>query len=135
MPHLLEQLPNPNKINISCMIRCEMSHDTCGTACFLDVKLADKVISLAKEECPSGTDYFVYQNNCFHHLRNIWLGAVENCLAKKLEAHLKDDLDLKPTHLYVACCLSELLWQVDKEYSETSNYMKWHGRVFKDWQI
>ena len=82
MPHLLEQLPNPNKINIFCMIRCGMSDDTCDTACFIDGKLADKVISLAKEVCPSGTNYFVYQNNCFHHLWNIWLNAFENCLTK-----------------------------------------------------
>ena len=135
MPHLLEQVPNPNKINISWEIRCGMSHDTCNTACSLGDKCADKVISLAKEECPSCTDYFVYQNNCFHHLWNIWLDAVESCLAEKLEAHLKHDLDLIPSHLHDACCLSELLWQVDKEYSETSNYMKGHGRDFKDWRI
>ena len=31
MSHLLGQLPNPNKINISCMIGCGMSHDICDT--------------------------------------------------------------------------------------------------------
>ena len=117
------------------MIVCGMSHDTFDTACFLGGKHADKVISLAKEECPTGTYYFVHQNNCFHHLWNISWGTVENCLAKKLEAHLKHDLDLIPSHLPIACCLSELLWQADKEYSEITNYMKGHGRVFKDWWI
>ena len=54
---------------------------------------------------------------------------------KKLQAHLKQDLDHIASHLHIACFLSELFQQVDKEYSKKSNHMKGHGRVFKGWLI
>ena len=58
-------------------------------------------------------DFVLYQGECFQHLRNVWLGAVEKLLAKHLKQHMKNDLAIIPYHLRVACTLNELSWYVD----------------------
>lgn len=58
---------------------------------------------------------------------------LEKTLAKLLEAYMKEDLEIIPSHYRVACCLSELLCQIGKEYNETANYARGHGHEFKDW--
>ena len=75
----------------------------------------------------SGTDLILYQGHCFHHLRNTWFEAIENYLSQKLTAYLRHDLESIPLHLRVSCKISDLLRQLDKEYSFTANYFqgKW----------
>ena len=58
---------------------------------------------------------------------------IETYMAGKLEEHLKNDLELIPLNLRVACRLSELLIQIDKEYNFSANYQKGHGDVFNDY--
>ena len=47
-------------------------------------------------------DIHIYQGHCFNHLRNVWFEKIDNFLAKKLESHLKHDIDLIPPHIRVS---------------------------------
>ena len=75
----------------------------------------------------------LFQGSCHNHLRNTWMDHIETYMAGKLEEHLKNNLELIPLNLRVACRLSELLIQIDKEYNFSANYPKGHGDEFDDW--
>ncbi len=76
----------------------------------------------------------MFQGHCFDHLRNTWFEAIENYLSRKLTIFLKHDLELIPPHLRVSCKISDLLRQVDKEYSFTANYFKESCDDYADWK-
>ena len=75
-------------------------------------------------------DLYIYQGHRFNHLRNVWFEKIETFLAKKLESHLKHDLDLISPHIRISCKLSDLLWQCDKEFSGCCNYVKGSSHDF-----
>lgn len=135
---LVECIPDPTTMDVTRMIGGGIEQDTCNTALSLGNKLTNAIIKLSHDRNPeqvNAADQRIYKQKCFNHLRNVWLGAVENMLGKKLEAHFKHDLELIPSHLRVACRLSELLLQVDKEYSFTANYAKGSGDDYYDWKV
>ncbi len=82
----------------------------------------------------SGPELILYQGHCFHHLRNTWFETIENYLSRKLTDCLRHDLGVIPSHLRVFCKISNLLRQVDKEYSFTANYFKGSGNEYADWR-
>jgi hypothetical protein len=41
--------------------------------------------------------------SCFNHLCNVWIGAIEIHLSRKVTQILVDELALIPTHLRVKC--------------------------------
>jgi hypothetical protein len=84
----------------------------------------DMILALGKEAGMSDADLILFQGHCFNHLRNTWFEAIENYLSRKLTDLLKHDLELIPPHLRVSCKISDLLRQIDKEYSFTANYSK-----------
>jgi hypothetical protein len=48
--------------------------------------------------------------------------------------YLKHDLESIPSHLRVSCKISDLLCQVNKEYSFTASYFKGSGDDYADWK-
>ncbi len=84
----------------------------------------------------SGPELILYQGHCFHHLRNTLrrFEAIENYLSRKLTVYLLHNLELIPLHLRVSCKISNLLRQVDFEYSFTTNYFKGNGNKYADWK-
>ena len=109
------------------------SHDNCNAARDLGNNLQSIITKLANNSSTDETARVVYQGSCHNHLRNTWMDNIELFLARKLEDHLKHDLELIPHHLRVTCRLSELLIQVDKEYNFTANYPNGNGDFFHDW--
>ena len=118
-------------MDVTRMVGDGMMHDTCNTAQFLGAKPANAITCLRPQD---DTDVNVYQGNCCNHICNILFGALEVMLDKRLEAHLKNDVELIPPHLCIACHLSELLIQVDKEYNFTVNNGKGIWNEFFDWK-
>ena len=116
------------------MMSGTMSHDTCPRAELMRKKLADLFIEKAKEKGLSEDELKIYQGDCFNHLCNVWLGAVEKYLARRLEDHMKNDVALIPHHLRVSCILGELNKQVDKECNVTCNYKKGQSNEYQDWK-
>lgn len=126
-------LPEPNLMNISHMVECDMAHDTCSTVRSLGTKFADKIKVVACDDLPHDANLPIYQNKCFNHTHNIILGAIENNLVKLQEAQMNKDLEIILSHCHVACRLSELLCKIEKEYNETAYYTKGHGCEFNNW--
>ena len=92
------------------------------------------ILKIGKDRGMSEQDLILYQGHCFNHLRNTWFEAIELYLSRKVTDLLRDDLESIPLHLCVSCKLGDLLRQVDKEYSFTTNYFKGSGDAYSDWK-
>ena len=131
---LVATIPNSNDMSPTKLIGGFLSHDNCATANKTGNNLMERILQLGKEAGMSGPDLILYQGHCFHHLRNTWFEAIENYLSRKLTGYLQHDLEKIPSHLRVSCKISDLLRQVDKEYSFTANYFKGSGNEYADWK-
>ena len=126
-------LPDPSSLDVSRMLGGMISHDNCNPDRDQGNHLEQLISELADKLGILESKRMLFQGSCHNHLRNTWMDHVENYLVGKLEDHRKNDLELFPTHLRVACRLSELLIQVDKEYNFSANYPKGHGDAFNDY--
>jgi hypothetical protein len=90
------------------------------------------ILALGKEAGMNDLDLILYQGHCFNHLRNTWFEGIENYLSRKITDHLKNDLEIIPSHLQVSCKISDLLCQVVKQYSFTANYFKGSSDDYAD---
>jgi hypothetical protein len=70
--------------------------------------------------------------SCFNHLRNVWIGAIEILLSRKVTQILEEELAIIPPHLRVKCDIGKVCRCVDKEFNFTANYPKGHGDAFHD---
>jgi len=131
---LLATIPRSKDMSPAKLIGGYISHDNCTTANKTGNYLSDMILALGKEAGMNDMDLILYQGHCFNHLRNTWFEAIENYLLRKITDHLKNDLEIIPSHLRVSCKISDLLCQVDKEYSFTANYFKGSGDDYADWK-
>ena len=76
---------------------------------------------------------FRVSGSCFNHLRNVWIGAIEILLSRKVTQILVEEIALIPQHLHVKCDIGNVCRCVDKEFAFTANYAKGHGHAFHDW--
>jgi hypothetical protein len=131
---LLAAIPNKDDMSPKKLIGEVLSHDNCTTANKTGNNLMEKILQLGKDFGMSGPDLILFQGHCFHHLWNTWFEAIENYLSRKLTDDLRHDSESIPSHLRVSCKISDLLRQVDKEYSFTANYFKGSGNEYADWK-
>ena len=99
---LLDELPTEEDLDPTRMLGGTISHDTCNSAQKTGRLLAEALKQLGREKGFSEEQLVVYQGNCWNHIRNIWLGAIDNYLARQLEEHMKNDLELIPFHMRVS---------------------------------
>jgi hypothetical protein len=71
--------------------------------------------------------------SCYNHLHNVWIGAIEIHLSRRVTQILVEELALIPPHLHVKCNIGNVCRCVDKEFNFTANYPKGHGNAFHDW--
>ena len=88
---------------------------------------------LVEEVLRHSTNDNVLQVDCWHHLRNIWLGGMGKCLTTFLNNLLKDSLDEIDPRLRVTPGMEGILRACDKEFSLCANYPKGHGELFNTW--
>ena len=89
---------------------------------------AQKLRRILIEKIPGTYDY-----DCMHHLRNVWIGAMEKKLTKHLNMILHVDIDNLDSCLRVSASISAIIRAVDKEFSLSANYPKGHGEMFLEW--
>ncbi len=130
---LKDGIPDPSTLDVTRMLNGMIEHNTCNTARLQGIKLESLILEMAKEKGIKDEDLIIYQGECHNHLRNIWMDHIEIFLGRKLQEYLQNDLELIPSNLRVACRLSELLIQIDKEYNFSANYPKGHGDAFHNW--
>ena len=55
--------------------------------------LQESIKKAAKEAGIPDDQICVFQTDCWHHLRNVWIGAVVNALSEHLSSVLAEDLE------------------------------------------
>jgi hypothetical protein len=75
----------------------------------------------------------VIEQDCHHHLRNVWAKAVEINQSKFLTVVLRDSLDKIDSSLRVSTMFTSFARAYDKEFSLAVNYPKGHGELFAEW--
>ena len=111
--------------------------DNCNSANLLGRQFAEKAEQLARESVrTNGGDesvVLVMQQNCHHHMRNVWFGAVVKRMSSFLNELLACDLAEINFRYRVSTLMDTVLRAVDKEFSLPANYPKGHGAQFRYW--
>ena len=84
---------------------------------------------LVKEVLQYSSDNNVLQVDCWHHLRNVWLGGMKKT-TKFLKDLLEDSLDEIDPCLRVSTGTEGILRACNKELSLCANYPKGYGELF-----
>jgi hypothetical protein len=128
-------IPDAEQLSISKLRNANLMTDTCSTARKHRRMWAKEVKDEARKLGLSEDDMIVFEGDCWHHLRNVWFGAVIVQLSKTLNEILASDLDEIPAVLRVKTKtnVTELLRAIEKEFARTANYAKGHGDMFFDW--
>lgn len=77
----------------------------------------------------------VHEQDCFHHLRNVWINGIAKALSAFMKDYLSDSLEDISSFLRVSPDLATIIFAYHKEFSLTSNYPKGHGELFREWII
>ena len=113
-----------------------VTSDTCLPARATSRMTVDAVEKVIKEKAEAdGEEYLpsLVRMDCHHHLRNVWLGALNKHLSKYLTKLLQEDLNAIDFRYRVTTMFDAVLRAVDKEFSLPANYPKGHGDMFKIW--
>ena len=63
----------------------------------------------------------VHEQDCFNHLRNIWINGVAKAVSAFMNEYLKDSLDNISSFLRILPDLAHIIRAYHKEFSLTSN--------------
>ena len=73
------------------------------------------------------SEILVFEIDCWHHLRNIWIDEMTKRLSIRVKALVCDSLERIPHKWRVGTSLKTLLYAVDKEFALAINYPKGRG--------
>jgi hypothetical protein len=134
---LHDMIPTQSDLSIAKLKDANVMTDTCNTARKHRRLMIEAIKKAALDSGMSVEDITAFEGDCWHHLRNIWFGAVILRLSKTLEGILGDDLELISSIYRVASKMNvtELLRAIEKEFALTAMYAKGHGSMFKTWMM
>jgi len=75
----------------------------------------------------------VYELDCHHHLRNVWIKGMEQSVSSFLRVIVTDSLEKIPPELRVTCVYSAIARAWDKFFSLCANYPKGQDEHFAAW--
>ena len=75
----------------------------------------------------------MYLLDCFNHLRNVWIGAMDKEMSTHLADVMREDLDNIDPRLRLSTKFGVVLFALDKEFSLCCNYAKGDGEAFLAW--
>ncbi len=75
----------------------------------------------------------IIEQDCHHHLRNVWAKAVEIELSKYLTIMLRDSLGKIDSSLCESTMFTAFARAYGKEFSLAAYYPKGHGELFAEW--
>ena len=124
-PDLLELIPDIDEINIDKLGKgkATLITDTCNAARKLRRILVERIEGV------------VHEQDCMHHLRNVWINGVAKSVSAFMNDFLHDSLEDIASFLRVSPDLAHVIRAFHKEFSLTANYPKGHGEKFRDWMI
>ena len=132
-------IPSANEIHLSKLNQGVITTDTCNSARLISCLLADAIRMAVEEKIQQNGDkpedhtVIVLTQDCHHHLRNVWIEAVNKRLSSYLNEVLARDLSNIDFRLRVSTMFDAVLRAVDKEFSLPANYPKGHGDMFQHW--
>jgi len=124
-PDLLALIPDTDKIDIKKLTDGCITTDTCHPAHKTRRILVDIV-----SQIDGGVGHV---QDCFNHLRNVWINGVAKAVSRFMNEYLKDSLDNISSFLRILPDLAHIIRAYHKEFSLTSNYPKGHGELFREW--
>ena len=71
--------------------------------------------------------------DCWHHLRNVWFGAVIKKLGENLEEVLGHDFEQIHFSLRVTTDIGNIIRAIEKYFGEQANYTKGKGSMYYDY--
>ena len=126
-PYSQCKIPHSKELNIGKLgFGGAITTDTCNAAQKTRRLLVHEVLQYSN-------DNHVLQVDCWHHLRNVWLGGMAKKTTKYLSDFLEDSLDVIDPRLRVSTGMEGILRACDKEFSLCANYPKGHGELFYAW--
>ena len=130
-------IPEEYKLHIAKLDKAVINSDTCNAARKCTALIIEEVEAAAKERADQDgrdpSEVMVLQQDCHHHLRNVWFGAITKRLSAYLDDLLAADLDTINFRYRVSTKMDAVLRAIDKEFSLPANYPKGHGDHFKHW--
>ena len=88
-------IPSSETMNLTKFENAVVTSDTCNAARLTSSMTVDAIedaIAGAKEAAGEEYELTVLCQDCHHHLRNVWIGALNKCLSKYLNKILQEDL-------------------------------------------
>ena len=130
-------IPEGTSMSLAKLDGAVVNSDTCHAARLTTTKIIDEIKCVVQEKLmmdgQQDIDPIVLQQDCHHHLRNVWIGAITKRLSKYLNEILAFDLNVIDFRYRVTTMFDGILRAVDKEFSLPANYPKGHGDMFKFW--
>ena len=123
-------------MNIAKLNEAVVSSDACNAARLTSDLIAEAIEKAVKEQAAiAGVNVgaLTVRVDCHHHLRNVWIKALNTHLSKYLNALMLDDLKVIDFRYRVSTKFDVVLRAIDKEFSLPANYPKGHGVMFKTW--
>jgi hypothetical protein len=136
---LNHDIPSPAEMHISKLEGGVINTDTCNAARRISLLLSESVEKAVKEKFVNNggssdmKPVTVLTQDCHHHMRNVWIGAVTKRLSTYLNEILTCDLNAIDFRYRVSTMFDAVLRAVDKEFSLPANYPKGHGSMFLHW--
>ena len=130
-------IPSSESMGLVKLDGASFNADTCNAARSTSRRTMEAVEEVVKEtiliEEGVERDVLLLQQDCHHHMRNVWMGAIVRHLSKYLDNLLDSDLASISFRYRVTTMMDGVLRAIDKEFSLPANYPKGHGDWFKYW--
>ena len=107
--------------------------DNCPTAMKFKRLLHEEIAKQARAEGIPENEICVRQADCWHHLRNTWIGNTVKVLSGHLTDVLSEDLEQIPTMYRVTIDISSLMIATEKYFGTQANYVKGKGSIVLWW--
>ncbi len=121
-PELHESIPSPDGIDIKKLGQHGLiMTDSCNAA--------QKARRLLQHKIGGN----IFELNCHHHLRNVWIKGIEKSVSVFLRVVISDSLEKIPPKLQVTCIFLAIAQAWDKFFSLCANYPKGQGEHFAAW--
>ena len=98
--------------------------DMCNTAKKFRKLLREVIEAEAKENVMTEDEINMYEDDFWHHLRNVWIEGVVLKLSQHLAEVLSNDLEAITFMIRVTTDVTNLGWATEKYFGLQANYMK-----------
>ena len=131
---LLNRIPLPSKLTLARLHKNGwLMTDNCPTAMKFKRLLHEEIAKQARAEGIPENEIRVRQADCWHHLRNTWIGNTVTVMSRHLAGVLSEDLEQIPTMYRVTMEASSLMIATEKYFGIQANYVKGKGSMFLWW--